>query len=355
VARQSSSNLAHSTTLLNHQSIAAKQAHKHYTSLFSSKTYSDIPARSWHRQGTGVIVQMLQHSQLTAEQWEAIGEYRLDQYVLAGLYDVDRVNELGLTADPNLLHLPDSTVHLVVGDSEHHLLCYASFEPAHMRGSNDKHQSQPLELSSSDSSNLLMRDRQRPLFPVEFAFGLQLYASHPAISELPVAYVREMMRMVRNQALRVPLTSLSPIEVVVAASRLLRDPLNQIEALVGCASPELRRLSQRLNVPVAYAPDAIDHLSEHSAALDSAIWTPKALELGRFWPLALSLADVQAAGEFFDMLDVALDGGNLRQVLIACQDAQRHAPEITSAYCYTPPPDHSGSMQWVPYKDSKQR
>ena len=200
-----------------------------------------------------------------------------------------------------------------------------------------------------------MRDRQRPLFSVEFAFGQQLYASHPAISKLPVASVREMMRMVRNQAIRVPLTSLSPIEVVVAASRLLQDPLNQIEALVGCASPELRRLSHRLSIPVAYAPDAVDHLSDRSAALDSAIWTPKALELGRFWPLALSLADIQAAGEFFDMLDAALDGANLRQVLIACQEAQRHAPEITPAYCYAPPPNHTEAMQWVPYKDRKQR
>jgi hypothetical protein len=55
------------------------------------------------------------------------------------------------------------------------------------------------------------------------------------------------------------------------------------------------------------------------------------------------------------MLDSALDGANLRQILIACQEAQQHSPEIIPAYSYAPPPNHLGAMQWVPYQDSKRR
>ena len=58
----------------------------------------------------------IQHDNLTEEQIEAIGEYRLEQYILAGLYDEQRTTELGLTVDPNLLSLPGSTIHVLVGD-----------------------------------------------------------------------------------------------------------------------------------------------------------------------------------------------------------------------------------------------
>lgn len=61
---------------------------------------------------------MIQHDKLTQEQLEAIGEYRLEQYILAGLYDVQRVLDLDLATDPNLMNLPDSTIHLLAGDSK---------------------------------------------------------------------------------------------------------------------------------------------------------------------------------------------------------------------------------------------
>ncbi len=349
MARPTSSDLAKPSVPQHHQALATKQTNKHYASLFSSVPHGDIPTRSWQRRGTGVIVRMIQHDKLTQEQLEAIGEYRLEQYILAGLYDVQRVLDLDLTTDPNLLNLPDSTIHLLVGDSKNHLLCYASFEPAHITTSIDEPQNHSIELPRTNPIRQYMRDSERPLFSVEFAFGQALYASHPEISLLPLASVREMMRMVRNQAIRIPLTSVTTIEVIVAASRLLRDPTNHIEALVGCASPELRKLSHRFNIPVAYAPDATDHLREHSASLDAAIWTPKALESGRFWPLAISQVDVQANGDFFDALNTALDTANLKQVLTACREAQRYVVKIIPSYCSTSPTNTERIVQWVPY------
>jgi hypothetical protein len=349
VTSRSSSDLVQPFALSDRQTIATKQTNKHYASLFSSIPQEEIPNRSWQRRGTGIIVRMIQHRQLTQEQLDAIGEYRLDQYILAGLYDLQRVTELGLTTDPNFVNLPDSTIHLLVGDAEYHLLCYASFEPAHIPAPIDKQESCSARQASGTFTESRMSDSDRPLFSVEFAFGHQLYAIHPGVSLLPVASVREMMRMVRNQAIRAPLTSLTTIEVIVAASHLLRNPIHHIEALVGCASPELRQLSNRLNIPVAYAPEAVDHLREHSASLDAVIWTPKALEPGRFWPLAISLVDIQTDGEFFDLLDAALDGADLRHILKACREVQCRAVEMTPYYCYTPPSHQDGSLRWVPF------
>jgi hypothetical protein len=274
--------------LSNREALLQKQAGRHYTALFSSPTLpqtGDTPMRSWQRPGTGVLGRMIQHDQLSAEQLAAIGEFRLEQYILAGLYDDSKAAALQLASDPNLADMPGSTIHLLVGDREHHLLCYASFEPAHIpplfHGTGDASRLESLEPNAT-SLRHLMREVNRPLFSVEFAFGPEVYASHPDISSLPVSSVCEMMRMIRNQAIRVPVSTMTSIEVMVAASYLFRHPLSHYQALIGCASPELRQLSHRLHVPIAYAPDAIDHLREHSASSHGTIWTAKALEPGRF-------------------------------------------------------------------------
>ena len=347
--------------LSNRESLLQKQAARRYSSLFSSPPLpqaGDAPMRSWQRPGTGVLGRMIRHDQLTAEQQAAIGEYRLEQYILAGLYGERQAAELRLTSDPNLAHLPGPTIHLLVGDAEHHVLCYASFEPAHipplLDGASD---STPVELSGllQTSSGYLMREVNRPLFSVEFAFGPEVYASHPDISSLPVTAVCEMMRMIRNQAIRVPLSSMTSLEVMVAASYLFRHPVSQFQALIGCASPELRQLSHRLHVPIAYAPDAVDHLREHSASSHGAIWTAKALEPGRFWPLAISLEDIQATGTFFDQLDAALDGPDLEHVVSAYQEVERSTTQdITSRYCYNPSADQPNALAWISYAAAMQ-
>jgi hypothetical protein len=339
----------------NRQTLMEKQAGRRYPALFSAMPKRDRSRNSWQRPGTGIIVRMILHEELTAEQLDAIGEYRLDQYILAGLYDDERAAELGLTSDPNLVDLPGSTVHLLVGDAWHRLLCYASFEPAHIPATIDMVDtkgSDPAGRSAAVPSRYRMCDTHRPLFSVEFAFGPKVYASHPEIAQLPTAAVREMMRMIRNQAIRAPLTSITTVEVIAAASHLLRDPRNQIETLIGCASPQLRQLADRLRLPVAYAADAVDHLREHSASTIAAIWTSKALEPGRFWPLAISLSDIKASGKFLDELDSALDGPDLKHVVAACKEAQNFSLAIVPRYCYTPPVNQQGVLHWVPFHDT---
>lgn len=342
--------IASNVTPSRRKALSAKQADKRYASLFTPISNDDTPVPSWQRQGTGITVTIIQHDNLTEEQFEAIGEYRLEQYILAGLYDEQRTTELGLTVDPNLLSLPGSTIHVLVGDCHNHLLCYASFEPAHTCGATDIHLNYSTDPTLNRNTTSYMHHCQRPLFAVEIAFGQELYSSHPEISKLPLTSVREMMRMVRNQAIRVPTSSVTPIEVIVAASRLLRNPTNQIEAIVGCASPELRKLSHRLRIPVAYAPEAVDHLRERTTSPGAEIWTQKALEQGRFWPLAISVVDIKANADFFDALDTALDATSLKQVLLACRQTQQYVAKVTPHYCYVPPLVKDRGLQWVPYQ-----
>jgi hypothetical protein len=143
---------------------------------------------------------------------------------------------------------------------------------------------------------------------------------------------------------------------MVTASYLFRHPMSHLQALIGCASPELRQLSHRLHVPIAYAPDAVDHLREHSASSQGAIWTEKALEPGRFWPLAISLEDIQASGTFFDQLDAALDRPDLEQVLSAYQEVERrHTQDITSHFCFNPSKDQPNTLEWVSYASAMER
>jgi hypothetical protein len=103
--------------LRDRQYILSKQASKRYACLFSgaptgttSSNRSILPLFHWKRRGTGIAVRFLQHGQLTSEQLEAIGEYRLQQYILAGMYDGRAAAELGLTTDPALHQTFDSTV-----------------------------------------------------------------------------------------------------------------------------------------------------------------------------------------------------------------------------------------------------
>jgi hypothetical protein len=344
------------------QYLLSKQASKRYSCLFSdvptgttSSNRSVRPLSHWKRRGTGIAVRFLRHGQLTSEQLEAIGEYRLEQYILAGMYDGRAASELGLTTDPALHQTFDSTLHLVIGDDEDHLLCYVSFEVAHLPA--------PYYVQAADSYPVhpWMVDTHRLYFPVEIDYGHELYATHPGLALLPVANVREMTRLVRNQAIRGPAATVATTEVIVATAKMLREHRYRVEAIIGCASPEVRRLLYRLNIPMAYAPLAVDRLGQHPASLDATIWSPDAATPGKFWPIALSSRDVSAGSCYFDALDTALEA-DPGHILEACQQALVQSRQVTPRYSYALEPDSTDARlqtgdgsrlphQWVPYFD----
>jgi hypothetical protein len=345
--------------LRDRQHLLAKQASKRYPCLFtgaSTQAASHQPVTGlfhWKRRGTGIVVRFLQHGHMTSEQLEAIGEYRLEQYILAGMYDGQTASELGLTTDPALHQSFDSTLHLVIGDEEHHLLCYVSFEVAHLAASY-------AETPGAYPVHPWMLDRDRLYFPVEIDYGHELYATHPGLAMLPVASVREMTRLVRNQAIRGPVATIATTEVIVATSKMLRDQRYRVEAVVGCASPDVRRLLHRLYIPMAYAPLAVDRLGQHPASLDAAIWSPEAARPGKFWPIALSSRDVSADGHYYDALDAALEA-DVGHILETCQQALLRSRQVQPRYSYPLEPGDAGSHdsgralpqrhRWVPYFD----
>jgi hypothetical protein len=348
--------------LRDRQYLLSKQASKRYSCLFSdvptgttSCDRSVLPSFHWKRRGTGIAVRFLQHGRLTGEQLEAIGEYRLEQYILAGMYDGHAASELGLTTDPALQQSFGSTLHLVIGDDEDHLLCYVSFEVAHLPA--------PYYIQAPDSYPVhpWMVDPHRRYFPVEIDYGHELYATHPGLALLPVANVREMTRLVRNQAIRGPAATVATTEVIVATAKMLRAHRYRVEAIIGCASPDVRRLLHRLNIPMAYAPLAVDRLGQHPASLDATIWSPDAARPGKFWPIALSSRDVSADGCYFDALDRALEA-DLGHILEACQQALVQSRQVTPRYSYALESEsadallHPGGSSrlphwWVPYFD----
>jgi hypothetical protein len=207
-----------------------------------------------------------------------------------------------------------------------------------------------------------MLDIDRLYFPVEIDYGHELYSIHPGLALLPVANVREMTRLVRNQAIHGPAATVATTEVIVATAKMLRDHRYRVEAIIGCASPDVRRLLHRLNIPMAYAPLAEDRLGQHPASLDATIWSPEAARSGKFWPIALSSRDVSADGRYFDALDVALEAA-LGHILEACQQALVQSRQVPPRYSYSPEQEATDARlltggggsrlphQWVPYFD----
>ncbi|MGH2485435.1 MAG: hypothetical protein ACRDHE_05420, partial [Ktedonobacterales bacterium] len=96
-------------------------------------------------------------------------------------------------------------------------------------------------------------------------------------------------------------------DVVAAVAKILLNPVNQIDALLGCGSPQVRKMLYSFGIPVAYAhvtPVIDEHESEEIPG--ELLWTSKGLQPGRFWPLILATPDVELDAEFYAEADRVL-------------------------------------------------
>lgn len=260
------------------------------------------------RPGTGLVVVSAAHTMLHSEEAEAIAEYRLQQYVLAGLYDIAVVERLALHADPAMKTLGGADIHVAIGNTAGQFLCYLCFQSALEEGGSNGRRYEHSQRHGPRSIYPRIGDSDRPIFPSESEYGSDVFGTHPGLRLLPVAGVRELMRLVRNQAIRTHTDGLAVVEAIVASSRIVRDRGNRIEATVGCAGPEARRLFHGLAIPMVYAPNAriVGENITGSVGGNTLLWTPSSVEPGRFWPFALSTADVIRDGAYYDTLDTAL-------------------------------------------------
>src|SRR5437868_7895508 len=72
-----------------------------YRELFAAAAPSEREGyRRIVRGGTGLVTISARHSALAQSEADAISRFRLHQYVLAGLYDGEIIQRLGLATDP---------------------------------------------------------------------------------------------------------------------------------------------------------------------------------------------------------------------------------------------------------------
>lgn len=286
-----------------------RQETARYPALFSPTPESRPRFQRIIRPGTGLVVVSAAHAMLCPEEAEAIAEYRLQQYVLAGLYDIAVVERMALRVDPAMQTLSGADIHVAVGNTAGQFLCYLCFQSALEDGEpKGRRHSHGHQCGGGCPVYPRMGDSNRPIFPSESEYGRDVFGSHPGLKLLPIAGVRELMRLVRNQAIRTHTDGLAVVEAIVASSRIVRDRGNRIEATVGCAGPEARRLFYGLAIPMVYAPHTriVGENITGSVGDDTLLWTASSAEPGRFWPFALSTADVIRDGAYYDMLDTAL-------------------------------------------------
>jgi hypothetical protein len=299
--------------------------------------------RRTKRDGTGIVVISALHGDLTATELDAISEYRLQQYVLSGMYDEHIIARLGLKRDPGVELLADEDVHIAVGDVDGRFLCYMCMQSPLATG----------EHARTSAPRWRLQDSRRPAFPVESEYGRGIYGEHPDLGPLPLESVRELTRLVRNQALRTPADLCTVVEAVLAVARAMSDPSLGTDAIVGCASREVRRALYRLGIPMIYAPKA-PILGENLGAKIEGhlLWTEQSHMPGRFWPFALLSADVRLDVEYFDRLDAALarPAPEVLAALAAVQPkgllrgpALLRAPEMAGGVLWTVDPEYPGA------------
>jgi hypothetical protein len=149
-------------------------------------------------------------------------------------------------------------------------------------------------------------------------------------------------------------------EVVAAVAKILMDPVNQIEAMIGCGSPQVRKMLFSFGVPVAYAHiTSVIGENESVEIPGEQLWTSKGLQPGRFWPLILATPDVLLDAEFYHDADrilglpldeLAQELDSLRSVALRRQpryviDARKYGSVLwTGDPFYTEPADEAQAV-----------
>lgn len=249
---------------------------------------------------SGLWAYAIRHDALDADALTEFGEFRIDQYALAGLYDTTKIAQRGYRTDPSLATLPEQTVHVLSGTNSGQLLACCSIVPP-----TGPLYSEPEGWLVKRRRPLALGDEERALFPAETElFGRGVFESLPAIQEEPVERMREVAHLMRNQAITSPLAGIAIFEVCFALLETLTNPRLGIDFALGSAGPEARNLMRILNIPMLYAPWAQVVVSEAKPEED--FWIPPPNAEGYFWPYVIPVADLRTLAPFRQQLDQAL-------------------------------------------------
>jgi hypothetical protein len=274
------------------------------------------------------------HGALTPVEHEAISRYRLEQYALAGLYSGELVMLLGIADDPSMALLNPDDTHVIAATGDGLIAAYMCLQTASsaIAPRSPGALGMRVDVRHLHIGALPLAEARRPLFPVETEYGA-LFARHPGLRTLPVSGVREITRLVRNQRpdLRARLRDIADLavaETIVAAALHVIEPVRRIEAIIGCIAPEARQAMANYRVQVAYAPEApiVGENLGGGAAGGPLIWADAAREAGRFWPFAISTADVRHQRAYFMALADALGAPSPQGAREALNALRRRTP-----------------------------
>jgi hypothetical protein len=182
--------------------------------------FASPPAGTLYHQADrhGVTTLVLHTSDLTDEQLGKLMRYRLAQYLAVQFVDLNMIYADRLEHEP-LSGVYPNDVHVLSGaTATGEILCYSTVKAA-----------------PDAAAGLTLRDRERPLFPVEKVHGWGVYNRLRVLPDLPLTKVRELGRFVKNQRLHTfdELGARAPVEVGVALFRTLSGPLRlEIDAII---------------------------------------------------------------------------------------------------------------------------
>jgi ThiF family len=249
---------------------------------------------------SGLWSYAIRHDMLSASAFNEFGEFRIDQYALAGLYDTSKIAQRGYRTDPTLADLAENAIHVLCGTAAGQILACCSIVPP--RG---PLYSEPTGLLVKRRRPLVLADQERAVFPAETElFGRGVFESLPAIQTIPVERMREIAHLMRNQAIKTPLTGIAVFEICYALTEVLTNPRLGIDVTLGSSGPEARNLMELVNIPMLYAPWAQVVVSE--AAPEDDFWIPPTNAEGYFWPFVMATADLRAIAPFRLQLNGAL-------------------------------------------------
>src|SRR5262249_870063 len=154
------------------------------------------------------------HGDLTSEQRRDLGAFRLDQYILCGLYNAGAIAERDLQTDPSLDELGPEALHILVGTREHRLLAYfCMLPPTPQAGAAQNTSSLPRLFGIGEPRFLLTPGR--PWFPAERElYGPAICPSLPALRRIPIKRMRELTRLLRNQVIQSPQSVTAVVEAI---------------------------------------------------------------------------------------------------------------------------------------------
>lgn len=287
-----------------------KQANARYPALLRlGERDQGVLFRQEHPKA-GLITVAVEQAALPGPLLRALGEFRLQQFLLCGWYEAARALADQAQTDPQLTRVPASSVHLLTGTPEGQILAYCLLQAAAQEEG---------ERPRAAETRQYLHEFPRALFPAERElFGPVLFASLPALRTIPLEHLGDFTCLLQNQALHSPLRTIAVINAILSMIHLLSRPSSRWQAILGNMNQEARALLAQLGVPVLYAPEAqvvVHSLPYHHYWAEEEIGP---LAQGKYWPFVVAVDDLRAHQEHFEELHQAFAGelGDIRRAVV---------------------------------------